>query len=105
MGVRGTYDWVFRFYCAFPAEPLAFWDVRYAVAVCREVRGIRLVGGLAFGEYRCCAPWWTARLQPSQNTIAFEFSPSPSSQTAHFESSFVRFECLEGIRLTCELLG
>jgi hypothetical protein len=32
-------------------------------------------------------PWWTARLQPSQKTIALEFSPSPSSHIEHLESS------------------
>jgi hypothetical protein len=31
---RGTYDGVFRFHGAFPAEPLALGDVRHAVAVC-----------------------------------------------------------------------
>ena len=32
-------------------------------------------------------PWWTAKLHPSQKTIALLFSPSESSQIAHVESS------------------
>jgi hypothetical protein len=34
---RKAYDGVFRLYGAFPAEPLALGDVRYAVAVCGEI--------------------------------------------------------------------
>ena len=32
-------------------------------------------------------PWCTARLQPSQNTMALVFSPSESSHIAQVESS------------------
>jgi hypothetical protein len=40
-------------------------------------------------------------LHPSQKTIAFEFSPSPSSHIAHLESSTGRWEAGWGILLIC----
>lgn len=45
------------------------------------------VRGVSRPNLHNLAPWWTARLHPSQNTIALLFSPSESSQILHVESS------------------